>query len=58
MKPDDHVYCTNCKHYKFKIINDDGDICPHCVNEDKCDIWDSEDSRPFSVRPMYIERRV
>ena len=52
MKPDTYVYCTNCKHFRL----DDEEI-PYCPYEEKeCDIYNCEDSKPYSQRPMYEER--
>lgn len=48
MKPDTHVYCTHCNNFR---LCDEG--IPYCPFEDKCDIKDCEDSRPFRERPMY-----
>jgi hypothetical protein len=53
MTEDAHVYCTECKHFNYKIINDDGDFKPFCIHEDKCNIWDCEDSKPYKDRPRY-----
>lgn len=53
MNPDTYVYCTQCKWFKL----DGEDDVPHCKFSSECDIWDCEDSRPFSERPKY-EKRV
>lgn len=50
MKPDTHVYCTRCRHFKFE---DDEILCPH---QNECHFWDTEDSRPFRERPKYEDR--
>ena len=50
MKTDTHVYCTHCLYFRL----DDKDK-PYCPFEDKCDICDCEDSKPYSERPMYKE---
>jgi len=50
---DTHVYCTHCKH--FAVIQQDDGPAPHCPFMDKCCLWDSEDSRPYSERPYYEE---
>lgn len=49
---DIHVYCTHCKHFRL----DDEEI-PYCPWEDRCDINDCEDSRPYGERPFYEERK-
>lgn len=50
IKNNTHVYCTNCIHFRL----DDKEI-PYCPFEDKCDINDCEDSRPFNERLYYEE---
>ena len=45
-----HVYCTNCAEFR---LDDEG--IPYCPYEDKCDIWDCEDSKPLKQRPYYVE---
>lgn len=50
---DIHVYCTHCKHFRL----DDEEI-PYCPLEDRCDINNCEDSRPYGERPFYEERNV
>lgn len=45
---DAHVYCTECKHFSM-----DNDCNAHCPFEDKCDIWDFEDSRAYRDRPYW-----
>ena len=44
----EQVYCTNCVHFKLS----DEEI-PYCINEDKCDITNCEDSAPIEDRPFY-----
>jgi nicotinic acid phosphoribosyltransferase len=51
--PDTFVYCTHCKHFRL-----DDEAIPYCPFEGKCDINDCENSRPFSERPLYEERRA
>jgi hypothetical protein len=51
MNQKQHVYCTECVHFRIS----DEDI-PYCKFEDKCDIYDCEDSRPFSERMCYEVR--
>lgn len=48
MNPNTHVYCTNC--FNFRLDNEE---LPYCYFENKCDINDFEDSRPFKERPYY-----
>lgn len=43
-----HVYCTNCQHFRA-----DDEYLPYCPFEDKCNIWNCEDSKPFRERPRY-----
>lgn len=50
MNPDTHVYCTNC--FNFRL---DDEELPYCCFENKCDINDCEDSKPFKERPYYEE---
>lgn len=48
--PDDvRVYCTDCKHFNIE------EETPTCKYELSCDIYDCEDSVPFSERPYYEE---
>ena len=49
---DTYVYCTYCKHFRL----DDEEI-PYCPWEDRCDINNYEDSRPYGERPFYEERK-
>ena len=51
MDSDTQVYCTHCKHLRYDLW---GSVI--CDFELSCDIWDAEDSRPFSERPFYEER--
>lgn len=46
-KSDIHVYCTHCAWFQIK------DGVPDCKYSEECDLWDCEDSRPFSERPKY-----
>ena len=48
MNKDEHVYCTNCLHFRL----DDEEI-PYCPFEDECDINDCEDSKSYEDRPCY-----
>ena len=48
MDKNTYVYCTKCI---WLIYSEDG--TPTCIHEKECDIWDAEDSRPFSERPFY-----
>ena len=50
LSPDTYVYCTDCLYFR---LDDEG--LPYCYNENKCDINDFEDSKPFKNRPCYIE---
>ena len=43
-----HVYCTDC--INFKMCDEE---LPYCKHENKCNINDCEDSRPFEDRPYY-----
>ena len=45
------MYCTHCIYFSL----DDKEI-PYCIWENKCDINDCNDSRPFSERPHYEEK--
>lgn len=51
MDKNKRVYCTECKYFRI----DDENI-PYCPFEDSCDIYDCEDSRRYSDRPMYESR--
>jgi hypothetical protein len=51
MKPDKHVYCTDCKHFRLCDEN-----IPYCIYEDKCDINNPEDSISYICR-SYFELR-
>ena len=42
------VYCTDC--INFRTCDEE---LPCCMYENKCDINDCEDSRPFKDRPYY-----
>jgi len=57
MNPDTHVYCTHCRHLKYKNFGTP-DFTPICIHENECDIWDAEDSKPFSERPYYEDRTI
>lgn len=50
IKPETHVYCTHCTWFRIK------DDVPNCKYTAECDIWDCEDSRPFSERPKYLDK--
>lgn len=52
MNQDKHVYCTDCKWFKL-----DNEYIPYCIYEDQCNIWNCEDSKPFSERPKYEEKK-
>lgn len=43
-----YVYCTHCKYFRV-----DDEEKPYCPFEDKCDIWDCEDSKDINLRPYY-----
>ena len=47
---DKQVYCTDCIHFR---LCDEG--IPYCINEDKCDIENCEDSMSLEYRPFYEE---
>ena len=49
---DIHVYCTHCKHFRL-----DDEKIPYCPWENRCDINNCEDSKPFSERPYYEKRK-
>lgn len=51
MNENKHVYCTNCFYFRL-----DDEELPYCVYEDKCNINNCEDSRPFKERPYYEEK--
>lgn len=51
MNKDEHVYCTDCKHFRL-----DDEYKQYCPFEEECDIWNCEDSKPFSERPKYEKR--
>ena len=46
----EHVYCTNCKH--FRLCDEE---LPYCPFEGECDINDCEDSKRRMYRPCYEE---
>lgn len=48
MNKDKHVYCTRCKHFRL-----DDEQVPRCPFEDKCNIYNCEDSMRFEDRPYY-----
>lgn len=48
MDKNTHVYCVDCKHFRM-----DDEYKPYCPYEPECDIWNCEDSKPFSERPYY-----
>lgn len=55
MDKDTYVYCTKCKWFRlFEIDNDD--FIPCCINEEMCNLWNCEDSKPFKERPHYEPR--
>jgi hypothetical protein len=43
-----HVYCTDCLHFR---LCDEG--LPYCYYENKCNINNYKDSKPFTERPKY-----
>ena len=47
MNKEIYVYCTDCT--KFRCDEE----LPYCKDENKCDINDCEDSKPFTDRPYY-----
>ena len=51
MNQNTHVYCTECARSHL-----DDSAYTNCGCEDRCDSSVPEDSRPFSERPMYIEK--
>lgn len=52
MNPDTYVYCTNCIDFRL-----DNEGLPYCQYENKCDIYDCNDSKPFKLRPYYNLKR-
>ena len=64
---DTHVYCTECKHLTYVSDIEEPDensekydewidsLVPSCEFSEKCNLDDSEDSRPFAERPFYEE---
>lgn len=48
----EQVYCTNCIHFEVVEVSAD-DYTPKCKHEDKCDLFDCEDSRSINERPFY-----
>ncbi len=48
MKPDEHVYCTDCKHFRLCDEN-----IPYCEYEYKCNIQYPEDSVPYRDRSYF-----
>lgn len=52
MDKDTQVYCANCKHLKIDLSQDYPFVCDFELD---CNIWEAEDSRPFSNRPFYEE---
>lgn len=50
----DQVYCTNCKFFKIKEISVDN-LEPSCKYQEKCNLYDCEDSRSLVERPFYKE---
>lgn len=55
LTPDTYVYCTHCKHLQYEHFGTPN-VTPVCIYENECDIWDSEDSRPYLERPKYEPR--
>ncbi len=51
MDKNTYVYCTRCKHFS---CDEEGPQCPY---EEKCSLWDPEDSRPRGERPFYEEEK-
>ena len=47
MNQNDYVYCTNCEHFRLTVDY------PHCTFENRCNIYDPEDSKILSERPFY-----
>ena len=47
----EHVYCTNCIHFRL-----DDELLPYCMYENKCNINDCEDSKKRKYRPFYEEK--
>ena len=48
----EQVYCTKCKHLKT-ATTPDGEYLVACKYDEKCDLFDTEDSKPLSKRPYY-----
>ena len=48
MNKNEYVYCTNCKY--FESLNNK---TPFCINIDKCNISNPEDSLQYKDRPYY-----
>lgn len=48
MNKNEYVYCTNCKH--FELLDNK---TPFCINIDKCNISNPEDSLQYKDRPYY-----
>lgn len=50
----EQVYCTDCMY--FRIIEvEENDFMPRCKYEDKCCLFDCEDSKSINERPYYKE---
>lgn len=52
LRKDTHVYCTRCKHFEIIEVSDHN-FKVFCKYEDECDLFDFEDSTPYSERPHY-----
>lgn len=48
MHKEHHVYCTSCIYFRLCDENK-----PYCIYENKCDINNCEDSKPYENRPHY-----
>jgi hypothetical protein len=53
MKPDEHVYCTDCVNF---ILDDDN--TPYCEYENKCNIQYPEDSVPYKDRSYFEQKEL
>ncbi len=48
MDKNQHVYCTDC--FNFRLCDEEK---PYCIYEDKCNINDCDDGKPFNERPCF-----
>lgn len=60
IKPDEHVYCTNCirgENLVLSLLNDNEPcMTPYACT--KCNPYNLEDSSTYNERPQYIEKDV